>query len=238
MLDEFYLKDVSSRDEAKKHIKEKYDEEFYNGIKFAKPRKKDGVYSILMKSDNSFYHRFYDKIDTYCFMCHSKIEGKEADYYKKTIESEDYYFCSRECRDKYKATVSKYNEGEYQVKCIPDNMYGYIYLMYNKCTNIYYIGQTQFLPFFRWQEHIKTGGKGHISDMVFSILAEVGKDLRLSNDENQDLLNDIESWWINKFIEEGQEVYNLTIPKIKNSDLIKRFRKMIKMEEGLINENI
>ena len=83
---------------------------------------------------------------------------------------------------------------------------------------MHYIGQTVCMPFFRWQEHVKSGLKGDITDLIFETITEVRV-------KSQEYLNNIEAWWIQKYIHDyGREnVMNITTPKITMEDLIKEF---------------
>ena len=87
---------------------------------------------------------------------------------------------------------------------------------------MHYIGQTVYMPFFRWQEHVKSGLKGNITDLVFETVTEVRV-------KSQEYLNSIEAWWIRKFIEEyGKDrVMNITVPKITIEELAREYSKMI-----------
>jgi hypothetical protein len=97
-------------------------------------------------------------------------------------------------------------------------VYGYIYHIYNRITNMHYIGQTVYMPFFRWQEHVKSGLKGNITDLTFETITEVRV-------KSQEYLNNIEAWWIQKYIHEYgcDMVMNITVPKLTMEDLIKEF---------------
>lgn len=238
LLDEFYLKgEELSKNDVKSTIKNKYVGDTADVIKFAKPTKKGGLYALVMESNKFFYDRFYLEIDTYCFHCHKHIKGKAAnfprisdDYFDTDLEDSKrtYYFCSYDCKNKLLKGM-RY-EGEFQEKEKLSNIYGYIYLLYNRIENKYYIGQTRYLPFFRWQEHIKSGLKGDITDITFSVLAEIKESTK---QDNQGVLNNIEAWWIQKFIEEGYEVQNITIPKLSMDDYKKMFSEMISREHQL-----
>ena len=78
------------------------------------------------------------------------------------------------------------------------------------------------MPFFRWQEHVKSGLKGNITDLVFETITEVRV-------KSQEYLNNIEAWWIRKYIDEyGRDrVMNITVPKITLEDLAKEYSKII-----------
>ena len=78
------------------------------------------------------------------------------------------------------------------------------------------------MPFFRWQEHVKSGIKGNITDLVFETVAEVRV-------KSQEYLNNIEAWWIKKYIHDyGREnVININIPKLTMEDLVKEYERQI-----------
>lgn len=228
LLDEYYICGESmTRDEAKEIVKER------SGVsKFAKPRKNNGIYALVMDSDKFFYDRFTKEIDDICFECHKPIKGKEKDFpYIKTDSGAKHYFCSWECKRKTLDRINPYIEGEWQNReGYEDNggVYGYIYHIYNRSTNMHYIGQTIYMPFFRWQEHAKQGAKGKLEDLVFEVVTEVRV-------KSQEYLNSIEAWWIQKFIHEyGREnVMNVTIPKITIEDLEKEYKMIIESQQNL-----
>jgi YHS domain-containing protein len=232
LLDEFYLKDVTGgREEAKQIVKEKYVGSTAAEIAFAKPKKKDGVYAIVMDSNKFFYDRFYVTIDTYCLHCHRPIKGKASEFPKLYVSDEEvYYFCSYDCKRECMHQLNPISEGVFQEKeegCHGD-IFGYIYLIYNRVEDVYYVGQTRYMPFFRWQEHVKNGGKGDIKDLAFSVLTEVGRNQSLSTETNQLYLNSIEAWWIAKYQEEGNKVFNISNPKITIEYLKNRFDEMVR----------
>lgn len=238
LLDEFYLKDIADRDRAKAEVVNKYHGETAQKITFAKPRKKDGVYAIVMDSNKFFYDRHTIQIDTFCFDCYKPIKGSAGTFprtslieglYEYDLDSADtVFFCSYECKANHHAKV-RGNEGEFQEKEAGKNgdVFGYIYQIYNRATDMYYVGQTRYLPFFRWQEHIKDGGKGEISDLIFTTLAELRKDGNKSSGSNQAYLNSIEAWWIKKFQEEGKNVMNISNPKITVEELKQSYDDMV-----------
>ncbi|WP_103108573.1 GIY-YIG nuclease family protein [Brevibacillus reuszeri] len=251
LLDEFYLKDVE-RDEAKKIVRERYCHGTSNEMKFARPKKKDGVYAIVMDSDKYFYDRFYKQIDSYCFSCHIPLKGKASEFPREYIgegnrwEAVDYdefddsdrtaYFCTYDCRADFNRTQRSVDaEGVFQEKEEGRNgtVFGYIYLIYNRTQDEYYIGQTRYLPFFRWQEHVKDGSKGDLSDLSFHVLAEVNRNPKQNDTENQLYLNNIEAWWISKYEHDGYKVKNLMKPRITLQDLKQKFNDMVLKQEEL-----
>ena len=72
MLDEYYLcGEDMTREQAKEEVKDK------SGVKkFAKPRKGDGIYAIIMDSTKYYYERFTVEVDTKCFCCLKPVVGK------------------------------------------------------------------------------------------------------------------------------------------------------------------
>lgn len=149
LLDEYYLcGEDMSRSEAKDEVKKKS-----SISRFAKPRKGSGTYALVMESNQFFYERFNIEVDTICFNCHKSIKGKQKDFpYITTDGGEKYYFCSYDCRAKTSSKINPYYEGEFQTREGYESnggVYGYIYHIYNRKTNMHYIGQTVYMPFFR-----------------------------------------------------------------------------------------
>lgn len=229
-----------TRDEVKKKISENF------GIKrFAKARKDaDCIYAIVMSSSEYFYSRFKDEIDTICHnpKCNRHLKGKMKNFRKYNydiynsddIKKEPMYFCSYDCERTVRDALNPRLEGDWQSKSdyhTNGGVYGYIYHIFNKVTGMHYIGQTRFMPFFRWQEHVKAGEKGEICDLVFETITEV----RVLD---QDYLNSMEAWWINTFIEDyGKEnVINVMVPKVSITDIVTQ--AAIKYNNSNFNETI
>ncbi|WP_240416714.1 GIY-YIG nuclease family protein [Paenibacillus periandrae] len=245
-LDEFYLKETD-REAVKQHVRDKYCSNTAKELKFAKPKKgTNGIYAIVMDSTKFFHDHFYCQLDTICFWCNTPIKGKASEYPREYIgeglyyDSEDEvfsdltktaFFCRYACKSNYNNSQRNI-EGEFQVKEEGANgdIFGYIYLIYNRDTGSYYVGQTRFLPFFRWQEQVKSGQKGDISDMSFSVLAQVNRNRQESDEQNQQYLNSIESWWIQKYQKEHPNVINIVTPKITIEYLKDRFTEMVEKQ--------
>lgn len=220
MLDEYYLcGEDMSRDKVKQEVRQR------SGVeRFAKPRKSDGIYALIMESNQFFYDRFNVEVDTLCFNCHKPIKGKLKDFPRMVHEDESYCFCCYDCRRETDKKLYS-PEGEFQERedyKSNGGVYGYIYHIYNRKTNMHYVGQTIYMPFFRWQEHVKSGLKGDICDLVFETITEVRV-------KSQEYLNSIEAWWIRKYIEDyGRErVINITVPKITIEELIREYSKIV-----------
>lgn len=239
LLDEFYEKE-KTRDEIKVLISSKYEGETKKNIRFSKPKKENGIYALIMESNSYFYHRFYDEINTLCFCCNKHIQGKAHFFPSKIIENgkdstidkqfanrlETVYFCSDNCKNKYLEDINPIlSEGDFQEKEESwENNYGYIYCIYNRNENKYYIGQTRYLPFFRWQEHVKSKLKGDITDLEFRVITTVKKG---NTFDCQKKLNEIETWWINKYKEEGYDIMNIVRPHLNEYDYKKKYDEMI-----------
>lgn len=222
LLDEYYLMGEDlKREEVKIKVKEKSNVE-----KFAKPKnKKDGVYALIMESDKYYYDRFSLKIKGKCFNCYCNIEGRAKDFPYIEHEGEKYYFCSYKCKEKTHKKINPYIEGEFQERedySSNGGVYGYIYHIFNRKTGMHYIGQTIYMPFFRWQEHVKSNTKGDITDLVFDVITEIRV-------KDQEYVNNIEAWWINKFIDQygRDKVMNVNVPKLTINDLIKEYSEMV-----------
>lgn len=240
-LDEFYLKNIEDREKIKNIIKNKCNTLKLNDIYFRRPKKKNVVYAIILDSTEFFYNRFCNEIDTFCFFCHKKIKGKEMYFKNKVLSDEDdhhnkkVYFCDYDCLSRFKDAIyySKL-EGEFQQKAKQhNNILGYIYHIYNRVEDKHYIGQTMYMPFFRWQEHIKNGDKGNICDMIFDVITEIYHNNKKTTEENKRYINNIEAWWINKFKQDGCRVFNIKIPKVKAlKDFEEKFNQLL-LEETL-----
>jgi hypothetical protein len=84
---------------------------------------------------------------------------------------------------------------------------GYIYKISKKSTEEFYVGQTIYVPIFRWGQHLLTERFNiqNIDDYVFEILEVV---------KNKKLLNQREAYWIKKCREEKPDLsLNIIIPK-------------------------
>lgn len=238
LLDEWYICGENyTREQAKQTVIDKYSK----SIKFAKPRKdKSGQYAIVMDSDKFFYDRFYKQLpdNCICFNCHKPISGKYfnfpiMDMYcfeqigvdPKNLDlepGEELHFCSYDCRNKCISKLSNRDTIEFQTRqgMSSINVFGYIYHIYNRVENKHYVGQTKYMPFFRWQEHVKDGYKGNICDLVFETLTEVTVN-------SQEYLNNIEAWYIQQFtdIYGNDNVFNITHPHLTIDSLIKLYKQ-------------
>jgi hypothetical protein len=217
----------------------------------AKPKKEaNGIYAIVLDSSKFFYERFYATINTHCFWCLKAIEGKASEFPRERISGDRHYldhdnafsndgntafFCTYLCKTNFSESQHPMSEGTWQAKEAGQNgdIFGYVYLIYNRAENVHYVGQTRFMLFFRWQEHIRDGSKGDISDLSFSVLAQINRNKLQAVDENQIYLNNIEAWWLAKYTHEQHAVFNIKKPKLTLEDLKSRFNDMVTKQEYL-----
>ncbi|WP_300383888.1 hypothetical protein [Clostridium sp.] len=226
LLDEYYAKgDSLDRETVKLAVKSK------NGnIKFSKPKKEDGPYAIVMDSEEFYYDYFYKTIDDICFKCHKPVKGAWRDFPREEFNFKEIYFCSYDCKNSLHNSLRF--EGEFQEKELVNDVAGYIYHIYNRIEDKHYIGQTKYLPFFRWQEHIKAGGKGSIEDLTFEVITEVRK---APGEEINETLNNIEAWWIKKYKDEGYKVMNISNPKLTMSYYKELYESMKKESQTVMS---
>lgn len=247
LLDEWYIKgETASRNDAKESVVNKYGQ----NIKFAKPRKgSSGQYAIVMESNEFFYDRFYKELPDgcICFNCHKPISGKACDFPQLStyvienicgqsgldvlseLSDSEIHFCSYRCCSETYSKLRSYDTIEFQNREGQNTtgIYGYIYHIYNRHTNKHYIGQTKYMPFFRWQEHVKDNVKGDICDLVFEVITKV-----TVNDQRY--LNNIEAWWIQFYTDKYGEnnVMNITHPHITIEHLVELYNKA-KLNSGV-----
>ena len=88
---------------------------------------------------------------------------------------------------------------------------GFIYMISKKSTGEFYVGQSRYVPIFRWGQHLLTERFhiDNIEDYIFEVL-EVCK---------KEELNYKESYWINKKRDENPQLsLNIMIPKYKEEE--------------------
>lgn len=174
----------------------------------------------IFKSSPKLLNRYYSK---YIFKTDTVL-SEVLDNYESFIK--DLRFCSKKCEEDHKPEILKMLEEATAAKYTDDNFIpdvfiskstfdsdayvdGYIYKISKKSTGEFYVGQTKFVPIFRWGQHLLTERFtiNNISDYVFEILEVV-------NDKK--LLNQREAYWINKCRDKNPELsLNILIPKEK-----------------------
>ena len=212
-------------------------------VHFANSRKlNDGDIYINIISENCYNTEQYFIVEDYeCAYCNKVFKSNKklllkfndnwrlkyacSEKYQENIsELENMCFCSNYCRnEKTKDLISEYQEYAKKNDLMQDhfiskesfNNYksGYIYMITKKSTNEFYVGQTRYVPIFRWGQHLLTKRfeLEHIEDYKFEVLEVV---------EHLDMLNERETYWINKKRNENPELsLNIMIPKEKQTNL-------------------
>lgn len=239
LLDNFLIKATSIEDLYKK-LYTKYQKKFttllcknkqalLEYLDYTKANK--GIYLDISAVDESIYTAETTILDDFCFNCGTKIHGKESSFPKEIIyldedneEEMTVHFCSHSCKKQY---LHATNPTKYPMrfKAISDSykgIFGYVYRIYNRRENKYYVGQCKNSPFKRFYEHVKSLQKGELSDLEFSIIAEIP----VCNNSKA-LLNDTESFWINKYLDEGFDVFNIVEPKISKNQFIESYNNIM-----------
>lgn len=171
------------------------------------------------KSNQKLLHKY---LGTYEFR-NSNILPEILNNYQTYIT--DLCFCSKTCELEHKQDIIKMLEDESALKYadndfIPDvfitkdtftssSKGGYIYKITKKSTGEFYIGQTAYVPIFRWGQHLLTERFSihNISDYTFEIIEVV---------EDRKILRDRETYWIIRYNDECPDlILNIVIPKEK-----------------------
>lgn len=182
-----------SRDEFKALIRDVYGSD----IKFAYSRKyaPGTLYCIIIGETCYNTESYFFKREFECPYCKAKVTG----YIPPRIYIDDYtikhqlcsqwskyqklYFCSHRCREAFikKESENFVDEDVAMQGWISENSFdnstqaGYIYLITKKSTGQFYVGQTSYVPVFRWGQHLKTERfpVENIEDYTFEVLEVV-----------------------------------------------------------------
>ncbi len=188
------------RDKFKDIIKDLYG----NEIKFAysKKLKDDDLYCIIIAEECYNAEQYLSEIKFKCDCCGAEVKS----YWGKSIQIKDWeiknhlygqinkyqtlHFCSVQCKDSFinrEKTNIKINDDSDSDFWVSKDMFqsddivGYIYKITKKSTGEYYIGQSKYIPMFRWCQHLKTNrfNQKNILDYTFEVLYEVkmGEDI-------------------------------------------------------------
>lgn len=191
---------VDNREQFKSIIKEEYG----NDIKFrnSKNLKPGDLYCIIIGEHCYNTENYFVKITSKCSYCGCKLEGYfkpirfdnyELDRQLYGIDKELYdkeMFCSHTCKNNrlnyLKEKLSKdtdrlenadiwvdkslFSESQSSNKII-----GYIYKITKRSTGEFYIGETTYVPIFRWGQHLITERfpLSNIEDYIFEVIDTV-----------------------------------------------------------------
>lgn len=229
----------NSREHFKEIMREMYEPK---KIHFAKSRKLDvaDIYVVII-SENCYNTSQYFIVNDYkCSHCGKEFKSNvkllkkfndnwrlssicKSLYLQQEEDLKEMVFCCETCRNrKLKNLIEEYEKYVEDNNLVPEkfigresfnNDNGYIYIITKKSTNEFYVGQTIYVPIFRWGQHLLTERfqLKNIEDYKFEVL-EVVKDVAK--------LNEREAYWINKKRNENPELsLNIMIPKEKQPNL-------------------
>lgn len=231
--------------ESRDHFKELIKEEYGDNIAFRNTKKLNvgDLYCIIIGEHCYNTERYFNRIEYTCACCGGKVSGyidKSArmenwdirnDLCNQVDKYADLRFCSYKCKEHF---IDKERR-----KCLADGLVdesfitredfkrddiaGYIYKISKKSTGEFYIGQTIYLPIFRWGQHLKTDRfdiKG-ILDYQFEVIEIVPK--------SENILAR-EKYYIQKYYKENPE-------KSLNIACTKGVSDIDQLEFTLVEEN-
>lgn len=213
---------AENKDEFKEILKDTYP-----NIHFGRKKNVDLGYQYVSVIYHSKYELYKSQMISYkCDNCGKQIT---TDYFnlnsclincalwigigKKTDEK--YNFCCEECKNIYEQKLkdeeTSKNGDMYVDEYVDRNSFneysdGYIYKITKKSTGEFYIGQTRYVPMYRWMQHLRTERFNikNISDYIFEVIETC----------HVDMLNERESHYINMYKDNPLSL-NIMIPKDK-----------------------
>lgn len=169
------------------------------------------------------YAKTYLKITTTCVLCETSTTVIGNDNFQKSLfqipgSKNMTYACSSKCKNNFKdhmkainGTTTKEVRKRYH-KAMYEDVYGYIYGIYNKKEHKWYVGKVGRSPFARWEEHLmknKILANMKIEDLRFEILETV-KTTGIGDADIQTLWN-AELKWIAEY-DSYHNGYNIQMP--------------------------
>ncbi len=164
--------------ESREHFKELIKDEYGDNISFRNSKKLNtgDLYCIIIAEHCYNTERYFNRIEYICACCGSKVVGyidkseilKDYEIKNELCNQFDKYsdlrFCSYKCKEHFIKRERKkcLDDGLIDESFITrtdflrDDIAGYIYKISKKSTGEFYIGQTIYLPIFRWGQHLKT----------------------------------------------------------------------------------
>lgn len=206
--------------ESRDHFKELIKEEYGDNISFRNTKKLNAgdLYCIIIGEHCYNTERYFNRIEYTCACCGGKVVGYidhsarienwevRRDLCNQLDKYADLRFCSYKCKEHF---ITKERQ-----KCLADGLVdesfitredfvredieGYIYKISKKSTGEFYIGQTKYLPIFRWGQHLKTDrfNLNGILDYQFEVIEIVPI--------TENILAR-EKYWIQKYYKENPE---------------------------------
>lgn len=216
-----------SREQFKSIIKDTYGSD----IKFAysKKYKEKQLYCIIIGEHCYNTECYFNKIEYVCDNCGINVstytpQDIRIDSYtiKFSLFGEEKYkknkFCCSYCCDEFVRNAQKIlkadGESEFFVSrdMFTEKVKGYIYKITKKSSGEFYIGQSIYVPIFRWGQHLKTDRFDikNLLDYQFETIEVVPK--------NESIL-DREKYWIQKYYKDNPSK-SLNIMQTSNLDQI------------------
>lgn len=213
---------AKNRDEFKEILRVNYPD-----IHFGRKKNSDIGYQYVSVIYHSKYELYKSQMISYkCDNCYKEIN---TDYFNLNIHlvncglwigigkqtDKKYNFCCDDCRNQYEQKLraeETAKNGDMYVDVYVDkssfNEYsdGFIYKITKKSTGEFYIGQTRYVPMYRWMQHLKTErfSMKNIIDYIFEIIETCPINM----------LNERESHYINMYKTDPLNL-NVMIPKDK-----------------------
>lgn len=217
-----------NRDKFKEIIKSLYGE----NIRFAYSKKLQAgdVYCIIIGEHCWNTEKYLNRIEFDCDYCGTKTSGyvnsqvvishwdmeKLLNQYNKYGDKK---FCCNRCKDRFvEQEASKISEKTDASNIFVtrdmftnNNLSGYIYKITKKSTGEFYVGQTIYVPIFRWGQHLTTDRFPikNILDYKFEVIEMVSK---------SDNILEREKYWIQKCYNENP---NLSLNIMQTQELRK-----------------
>lgn len=176
-----------SRDHFKEIIRSTYGEKI--PFAYSKKLQPGQLYCIIIGEHCYDTERYFSKIKFTCDHCGAQVETclkkfisfTDYDIRANFFGIEDYKekrFCSEACKHQFEeAEKRKLRPDEDQEFWITRDMFtrnvaGYIYLISKKSTGEFYVGQTRYVPIYRWGQHLLTERFpiANIEDYQFEVL--------------------------------------------------------------------
>lgn len=164
--------------DSREHFKDLIKEEYGDSIAFRNSKKLNvgDLYCIIIGEHCYNTERYFNRIEYTCACCGCKVAGyvdkseriSNWDIKNELCNQLDKYsglrFCSYQCKQNFirKERQKLLADGLVDESFITredfrrDDIAGYIYKISKKSTGEFYIGQTIYLPIFRWGQHLKT----------------------------------------------------------------------------------
>ena len=203
---------VDSREQFKSIITEEYGD----NIKFrnSKNLKPGDLYCIIIGEHCYTTERYFIKYKGKCAYCNGELEGYftplrfdnyELEKVLYNVDVEKYSkeaFCSHECRsrrlkelkdlvtknsDKIENSNMWIDKSLFTENQSTNRIVGYIYKITKRSTGEFYIGETTYVPIFRWGQHLLTErfNIDNIEDYVFEVLTTVYEGTNIFEIEQQ-----------------------------------------------------